>query len=436
MDYRLPSIAVVLAVVSAPAATPVPTFTRPHSYPTRKGPRSVAIGDLNGDRKPDLAVVELFDGVVSVLLNRGDGTFRARRDYEPGHEARAVAIGDVNGDGRPDLVTANLDDTVSVLGNGGRGAFRVEASYATGDSTTALAIGDLNGDGAADLATASASAGAGSVSVLLNRGDGTFAARRDYPARLGAVSVAIGELNGDGKPDLATANEPDSASVLLNAGDDGFVHGADYTTGRQPSSVAVGDLNGDRRPDLVTANASAGTVSVFITRPNGQTAERVEYGTGGRDPQAVRIGDLNGDGKPDLVTANYAPGTVTVFVNGGAGTFERKRQYAAESAPDSVAIGDLNGDGRADLAVANDDAAVVSVLRNTTGLCAVPNVRGETLADARRAVARAGCRVGRIRRAYSTIVGKGHVISERPRPGTTLSRGGKVDLVVSRGARP
>src|SRR5919206_569210 len=109
MAMRVAAVAAVLGIVSAAAASPVPTFTRPQSYATKKDPRSVAIGDLNGDGKPDLAVVERYDGLAAVLANRGDGTFSARRDYDPGHHAQAVAIGDVNGGGRRGILCANKD---------------------------------------------------------------------------------------------------------------------------------------------------------------------------------------------------------------------------------------------------------------------------------------------------------------------------------------
>ena len=125
-----------------------------------------------------------------------------------------------------------------------------------GVGATSVAIGDLNGDGKPDLVTANAGPTANFVSVLINRGDGTFQARLDYATGPGPYSVAIGDLNGDGKPDLATANDGDNTvSVLVNKGDGSFQARVDYATGVEPSSVAIGDLNGDGKPDLVTANS-------------------------------------------------------------------------------------------------------------------------------------------------------------------------------------
>ena len=135
-------------------------------------------------------------------------------------------------------------------------SFAPPKSYATGRSPTSIAIGDLNGDGKPDLATANNGGGVNTVSVLLNAGDPSFQAKVDYRTggRGGRLSVAIGDLNGDGNPDLATANESaNSVSVLLNRGDGTYEAKHDYETGGQPLSLAIGDLNGDGRADLATA---------------------------------------------------------------------------------------------------------------------------------------------------------------------------------------
>jgi len=110
--------------------------------------------------------------------------------------------------------------------------------------------------------------------------------------------------------------------------------------------------------------------------------------------------------------------------------------YRTGGSANTVAIGDLNGDSKPDLVTANGGELpdrTVSILLNATGRRGVPNVRGATLSRVRRAIGRANCRVGTIRRAYSKVVAKGLVISERPRSGTLLRTGSKVNLVVSRG---
>jgi hypothetical protein len=122
---------------------------------------------------------------------------------------------------------------------------------------------DLNGDGRPDLATANWKSD--TVSVLLGNGDGTFQASRDFAAGSKPCSVAAADLNGDGRPDLATANSGDNTmSVLLGNGDGTFQGPRDYTAGNRPCSVAATDLNGDGRPDLATANSGDNTVSVLV----------------------------------------------------------------------------------------------------------------------------------------------------------------------------
>ena len=176
----------------SPSAT---GFAPATSYAAGDGPVSVAIGDLNGDGNPDLATANLYTGTFSVLLSRGDGTFGPKRDYRTGADPRAVAIRDLNGDGKPDAVTVSSDaNTVAVRLNRGDGTFQAGRGYPVGGAV-ALGIGDLNGDGAPDVVSANRTS---TVSVFLNKGNGRLRGARLYPTGLEPVSVALGDLNGDG----------------------------------------------------------------------------------------------------------------------------------------------------------------------------------------------------------------------------------------------
>ena len=207
-----------------------------------------------------------------------------------------------------------------------------------------------------------------------------FAPKVDFTTGSTPQSVSIGDFNGDGKLDLAVANYNDNtASILLNTTANGattptFAPKVDFITGSRPTSVSIGDINGDGKPDLAVANYSSSTVSILLnTTANGATtptfAPKVDFITGSR-PTSVSIGDINGDGKPDLAVANYSSSTVSILLNTTANgattpTFAPKVDFITGSRPTSVSIGDINGDGKPDLATANFNDNTASILLNT-----------------------------------------------------------------------
>ncbi len=446
-------VALALGVVALSAASSVPSFAGPRHYATGQSPVSVVIGDLNGDGARDVATANNYGRSVSVLLNRGDGSLGARRNYATAADPWSLAIGDVNGDGKADLATANtLAGTVSVFLNRGDGSLQARHDYRAGGRPRSIAIGDLNGDHKPDLATANdkrlpTHRHRGTVSVFLNRGDGSLAARHDYRTGRFPVSLALGDLNGDRRPDLVSASwYTSTVSVLLNRGDGSLRARRAYPVGQNPQSVAIGDLNGDGKPDLATASNS-----VLLNRGDGRfrSMDRDSNGPPDRTPaeslrearsmsavQSVAIVDLNGDGMRDLlVSTDYG---ASVFVNKGDGGFQAGVVHPARPQTGdtlSVRSGDLNGDGRRDLVTANEVSDNISVLINRPGLCAVQQVVEELLAEAKREITRAGCRIGTISRVYAAYPVKGRVISEKPTFGAVLRIGSKVNLVVSRGRK-
>ncbi len=333
-------------------------------FDVSRSPSSVAIGDLNGDGHPDLAVSVYNSDAISVLLGDGGGSFGARTDFATGRNPQTVAIGDLDGDGRADLVVTNYSvHTISVLLGNGDGTFRAKTDYAAGSYPQHLALADLNHDGRLDVAVTNR--GTNSVSVLLGNGNGTFAARTQYAAGATPMWVAIGDLNGDTNPELLVANSgAGTVSMLPGNGNGTFQPKTDVSVGAAPRSLALGDLNGDGRLDLAVANASPSTVSVLLGNGNGTFGPRTSQAVGA-NPQAVAVADLDHDGSLDLATANYSANTSSVLLGRGNGTFAARADYRAGNQPNALAIGDLDGDGDADLAVSDWftwDFATVAVL--------------------------------------------------------------------------
>ena len=381
---------------TSPAQAADPSFTR-STATTGANPNSVAIGDLNGDGRPDVVTADLIGNTVSVLLAGGptSAPTYTRSTATTGPNPASVAIGDLNGDGRPDLVTADRGSSaVSVLLAGGpTGApTYTRSTTTTGNSPSTVAIGDLNGDSRPDLVTADFSSSA--VSVLLAGGPTDAPTWTRSTATTGSrpQSVAIGDLDGDGRPDLVTADRGSSAvSVLLAGGptDAPTYTRSTTTTGNGPASVAIGDLNGDGRPDLVTADNLSNAVSVLLAGgpTDAPTWTRSTATTGSR-PQSVAIGDLDGDGRPDLVTADSGGDTVSVLLAGGpthAPTWTRSTATTGNS-PNSAAIGDLNGDGRHDLVTADFGSSTVSVLLQVAAAPGAPTAVAATAGNASAAV--------------------------------------------------
>ena len=245
-------------------------------------PTSVAVADVNGDSRPDILVTNACsdancDGGVGALLGNGDGTFQPAATYPSGGiTATAIAAADVNHDGKLDLLVANdcagscpqIKGAVAVLLGNGNGTFQPAISYDSGGAhANGVSATDINGDGNVDLEVSNLAQN--TVGVLLGNGNGTFQPAVTYSSDPGSagsvvVSVAVSDVNGDGKPDLLLVNQSlggdgnngGAVALLLGNGDGTFQAAVNYPSGGYIAlRLVVGDLNGDSRPDLLIANA-------------------------------------------------------------------------------------------------------------------------------------------------------------------------------------
>jgi hypothetical protein len=264
--------------------------------------------------------------------------------------------------GNASLGTAALG---TATGAGGTG-FTTGPTSATGSAPTSVAVGDFNGDGIPDLVTAN-SAG-NTMSVLLGNGDGTFTLKSSPAVGNAPYSFAIGDFNGDGILDMAVANcgncsyfsyNSNTVTVLLGNGDGTFTTKSTLTVGTAPEFVAIGDFNGDGIPDLAVTNGSDNTITVLLGNGDGTFTTKSTL-TVGAAPRFLVVSDFNGDGIPDLAVANSGDSTVTVLLGNGDGTFSFKSSPAAAPSNLVLVVGDFNGDGIPDLATANE--GVVTVL--------------------------------------------------------------------------
>jgi hypothetical protein len=476
--------ALALEGSARPAPGPQLSLSAAKYFATGADPQSFALADVNGDGRPDVVTTNNDGKSVSVLRNRGNGTFASKRDYRVGVDPSPLAVAELNGDGHPDLVARGSEaHSLSVLLNRGDGTFgQRELTDAGPGCCDQLRTADLNGDGRVDVVTRTD----GIATVLPNAGDGTFPTKHEYTVASGFPgALVVADLSGDARPDIATTHESNTVSVLLNDGDGTF--GRENLFKARGRSLVAADVNRDGSRDLVTTTTDVidaiGSVSVLINRGHGSFRRARTYRPG-RDVAASAIADLNGDGAPELMVIsdigmsvfknsgdgrfghkrNYPPvgwyldfvvadvngggapdlvfqswdfGRVAVLLNRGNGTFSQQLlEYHTSWGPVALAVADLNGDRSSDVLTLSDGLGGnrVSVLLNTPGKCDVQDVFRKTLEAARSRLARGGCRLGRVAWGHSRLP-VGLVMGQRPKFGAVLRGGSTVDLILSRGQK-
>ncbi len=351
--------------VAQPPNLPAPNT----AVPVGDDPRCGVVGDFNSDGKMDIATANQGSNDVSILIADAKGKFQnaPNSPVKVGKMPRSLAVGDFNGDQKTDLAVGNsASNSISVLLGNGNGQFTAtpDAPFKVGLRPIAIAVSDFDGDQKADLVVVDN--GADDVSIWLGNGAGSFTQAAGSPLKVGKTPffVAVNDLNDDGQADLVVANSgSNNVSVLRGQGGGGFSPKNDFATELSPRCVAVADLNGDGKKDLAVANTGANSISLLPGDGSGKFGEATSL-TIGPSPRSVVAVDLHSDGKLGLAVTSYASQKVFVMVGDGAGNFMAppKPAYNVGSEPIWSVLADMNGDAKPDLVVINSDSNDITIL--------------------------------------------------------------------------
>ncbi len=322
-------------------------FAPESSFPTEPEVTGLAVADMNGDGWPDVVTLNQLNSSIGVFLNDHTGKFGVQVTYPAGNGpdggpdwAWTLAVADLDGDLRPDVVVGEVDLTTQMLTGGGVGVRLNLGGGTLGPEViypNAVLAGPMGG---------------------LQHG---------WP-----ISIAVADLNGDGAPDIAITSTDSYAAVYLNQGGGTFAPEARYPVGNSSTSgnvnvkVAIGDLDGNGRPDLVVTDGFDASVGMLLNAGSGAFApERPIAPLTGIGPY-LALADLDRNGRLDVVTANFTGGAmgVSVVLNQGGATFSAPASYATATGAfiEALAVADIDGDGLPDIAVADENACQIEVL--------------------------------------------------------------------------
>ncbi len=321
-------------------------------------PIGIAVGDFNGDGKLDVVVAgygtKQQGPIITVLLGKGDGTFQAGQNFPLASTPDAIVVGDFNNDGKLDvMVSVTATANINVLLGNGDGSLQSPIPSTVG-SGTSYVVGDFNGDGILDLFVPNPSVG--NITVALGKGDGTFQAGKNTLLNIDIVNLTVGDVNHDGKLDVVTCGGT-SVNVLLGNGDGTFQTAKNFSAGSSLESVTLADINHDGNLDIVLANENGYEVvspSLVVLLGNGDgtfgAAEGYSVSFG---QEQVLVADFNGDGYPDVAGLNIPIyySTLSVALGNGDGTFIAAPTYGIGFSPGIGQTADFNNDGIPDLAI-------------------------------------------------------------------------------------
>lgn len=333
--------------------------------------RDVAVGDFNSDARPDL-FVQSQTSPLSLLLGRVDGGFSPARAFDAGTQNYSiVGVADFDSDGHEDVMVARSfgigsEDLLILYGDGASNF--VPSAPLGSDATDYVRIGDVNGDGRPDITGLKYHGSPGSsLVVILNRGSRTFERASETAPMSRPAAVVLGDLNGDGRPEvIVTFGSLNGLGVLMNRGDGSFLAPAVYAQFGARSPV-VADFTGDSVPDVAVCSPDQASVSVLPNIGDGRLVSPHYYGDGflSHLANSVRLADLDGDGSLDLVDVlSTNPGRqLAIRYNQGNGHFGPAASLPAPPTTESLVALDIEGDGSNDVVTA-DRAGTLSIFTN------------------------------------------------------------------------
>ncbi|HEY4416511.1 MAG TPA: FG-GAP-like repeat-containing protein, partial [Verrucomicrobiae bacterium] len=288
------------------------------TYTIGSHPFCVAAADVNGDGKLDLISANLVGDSLTILTNNGFGIFSSNATLNVGGNCKGVTAADVNGDGKVDLIAANITaSSLTVFTNNGSGIFSSNATYAVGATDPAKIItADVNGDGKPDLISVNSDIN-NTVTVLTNDGSGHFVFCSSYDAGSLGNDAAAADVNGDGKPDLIIADGADEIVVATNNGSGHFTDtlpdNSNYNLANNhvsANSIAVADVNGDGKPDLIGVSF---TGFIILTNDGGGNFSLAYSANFSGLSAWLTAADVNGDGQPDFIVATETGNSLEVL---------------------------------------------------------------------------------------------------------------------------